>query len=100
MMAVEKELSSKARKCSTIMKILKKATVMKAVSKMGDYFPSRVTEFVINFVSLINEHGCSDYQKVHVRGNCLLERPTDKTSWKSPPINDIVLVMTGGIHNS
>lgn len=61
-------------------------------------------------VSSINELGCTDYHNVHVRGvyfdfcpvsiNCFLGRPTDKSSWKTPSINDIVLELNGGIHNS
>lgn len=81
----EREFSPKARQCVSIMKILKKAKILKTVVKMGDYFHS--------VVSSINEHGCPDYQKVHVRDTCFdlsrafinsfLERLADKSSWKA-----------------
>ena len=67
----ERELHADALQCKNIVTLLKAASVMDTVYKVGRCYEKLVKEFIVNVSPEVGRPGHEDHYKVYVRGCCV-----------------------------
>ncbi|WJX72534.1 hypothetical protein P8452_56403 [Trifolium repens] len=75
-LALERELSAEALQCKEVMKLIKRAGLMKTVSGLSDCYEKVVKEFLVNIPAGCDNPLDKEYQTVFVRGKEIHFSPT------------------------
>ncbi|XP_058776078.1 uncharacterized protein LOC131650382 [Vicia villosa] len=72
----ERELGTDALDCKEIMDLLKAFGLMKTIADFGPCYEKLFKEIITTITSECNLEGSSDYNKVYVRGKCMIFSPS------------------------
>ncbi|WJX73267.1 hypothetical protein P8452_57071 [Trifolium repens] len=75
-LALERELSAEALQCKEVMKLIKRAGLMKTVSGLSDCYEKVVKEFLVNILAGCDNPLDKEYQTVFMRGKEIHFSPT------------------------
>uniref|UniRef100_A0A1S3CJR8 Putative plant transposon protein domain-containing protein n=1 Tax=Cucumis melo TaxID=3656 RepID=A0A1S3CJR8_CUCME len=64
----EVNISDKHHLCVSIMNLIEKAGLSKAISDVGPFYSQLIREFIVNLPADFNDPSSPDYQIVHIRG--------------------------------